>query len=416
MPVSNIAHQTAAGLTGPLVADLFDVGLLADMIAGRYVNVRQHPDSDYRILDYSQAAQYDRVWNPVTLACRGLIVDGDPLAAGTRVVARPFGKFANLGEHESGSAVGVFGAVPWGRPFEVFAKMDGSLAIGYIGADGLPAVSTRGAFTSDQAIAATELLRTRHPNLELPVGSTLLFEFIAPWNRVVVDYGDRTDLVLLAHLDNFTGADLPLPDSWDGPVVDRFDGLVSRERLLAAADEPVPATDGEGFVIRFAPDTPGGPSLRVKVKYADYVRLHHAATDLTRLAVWRHLRDGGTAADLAELVPDEAHDALHTVVDELAAEFDARWQSTIVPARAAYAQIAHLAGNRREFAAALAGLGLPKDVTAAVFTLLADPDLDAPGEKVTRRIWNDIRPEFDRTDRLMTFFHAGGPGDGSASA
>jgi hypothetical protein len=43
--------------------------------------------------NYTEACQYTAAWTPVTLACRGLVVDADG-----RIVARPFAKFFNHSE------------------------------------------------------------------------------------------------------------------------------------------------------------------------------------------------------------------------------------------------------------------------------------------------------------------------------
>ncbi|MFB9080967.1 hypothetical protein ACFFWB_26745 [Flavobacterium procerum] len=66
------------------------------MISANYVRVNKHPEQDLYIYNYTQNAQFERVWNEITIACRGLILDKD-----LNVVARPFPKFFNLGEMEN---------------------------------------------------------------------------------------------------------------------------------------------------------------------------------------------------------------------------------------------------------------------------------------------------------------------------
>lgn len=173
---------------------------LKQLIADDYINVQKHPTADLYIYNYSPKAQYDRLWNDWTLACRGLIMN-----ALYEVVARPFHKFFNLEETEN--------LILPDEPFEVYEKMDGSLGILYW-ADGKPAIATRGSFTSEQAIVATELLHTKYANsLEhLDPTKTYLFEIIYPENRIVIDYGDARKLVLLAVIDTKTGAEISLPN------------------------------------------------------------------------------------------------------------------------------------------------------------------------------------------------------------
>ncbi|HRF99146.1 MAG TPA: hypothetical protein PLZ51_28235, partial [Aggregatilineales bacterium] len=74
-------------------------------------------------------------------------------------------------------------------------KMDGSLGILYRW-QGAYYIATRGNFDSDQAIWATIFLRTHYDLHNLADEYTLLFEIIYPDNRIVVNYGQRQDLVL----------------------------------------------------------------------------------------------------------------------------------------------------------------------------------------------------------------------------
>ena len=125
--------------------DLFDLEDLAQAIDGGYVRVQSHPDLPLRILNYTEKATYERVWNPVTLTCRGLIVNDSG-----KVVARPFRKFFNYGE-PSAPALDLDAEVV------VTDKCDGSLGILYPLGDGRYGVATRGSFTSVQAQHATKV-------------------------------------------------------------------------------------------------------------------------------------------------------------------------------------------------------------------------------------------------------------------
>ncbi len=110
-----------------------DIGLLQQMIAEKMVNVTKHPSADLWLYNYSQKCQYEKCWNEITLQCRGLILDSD-----FKIVARPFGKFFNLEEHTPDQIPAL--------PFDVFDKMDGSLAITYW-IDDIPHIATRGSYT-----------------------------------------------------------------------------------------------------------------------------------------------------------------------------------------------------------------------------------------------------------------------------
>ncbi len=258
-----------------------DVGRLRALVEAKYLSVEQHPAADLFIWNYTPKTQFERYWTPETRTCRGLITAGD----GT-VVARPFEKFFGVDELPS---VGL--SLPE-EPFEVYEKLDGSLGILYW-VEGRPHVATRGSFTGAQARHGTAILRARYGHVAFQSGVTYLFEIIYPENRIVVDYGDREDLVLLAALDTETGEDLPLPQI-GLPVARRYDGVANLSTLLSLADE-----NQEGFVVRFR------SGLRVKLKLPEYVRLHRLLTGVTPRFLWEQLRSGAGVDDLVRNVPEE---------------------------------------------------------------------------------------------------------------
>jgi RNA ligase len=296
------------------LSEVVDLELLRTDIADGFIAVKSHPISCLHLLNYTNRTQYERHWTPATRACRGLIVDEDPRVGDPVVLARPFAKFGNVGEYGHGAP---FGPLP-DAPFDVAEKMDGSLAILYPGPDG-PAIATRGSFISEQAQAAMSLLAQRHPDFVVPDGVTLLFEYVAPWNRIVVDYGAREDLVLLAGIDVATGADVEVPESmWSGPraqhtpVLESFEAFCESVRASSAAN-------AEGFVLRFHPEHHDQPSARVKVKYEEYLRLHKLVTGVSTLSIYELLKEGSSLDALLDAVPDEFYDFVTTTANELLA-------------------------------------------------------------------------------------------------
>ena len=131
------------------LADLFDPALLSLMVREGYVRVQQHPSAPLVIHNYTEKAQYESVWNEVTLTCRGLISAPD----GT-IVARPYPKFFNHGQ-PGAPELGLDARV------RVTDKADGSLGVVHFDGTGY-AVATRGSFASEQALHATALLRDRY--------------------------------------------------------------------------------------------------------------------------------------------------------------------------------------------------------------------------------------------------------------
>jgi RNA ligase len=347
------------------LADVFDVAVLDEMLAAGHVRATAHPELDLVIYNYTETAQYGRVWNDVTRACRGLIVDG-----GGHVVARPFAKFFNFGEHDADSGHG---------PVVVTDKMDGSLGILYQ-AGGRHRIATRGSFTSDQALHATALLETRYSHFTPERSWTYLFEIVFPQNRIVVDYGDLDDLVLLGAIDIATGRSVPLDEaaaSWPGPRVEVFDFANVVDAVTAG-----PRPNREGFVVHFVE-----PDVRVKVKYDEYVRLHRIVTGLSTKVIFEHLRDGRPLVELIDGVPDELFDTVRAVADDLQAQRD-ELVDEIGRHYAAVCAAADPRVDRKAFAQAV--LALEFDCKHALFTLADRGAVD------DTKVWEHIRPPFRR--------------------
>ena len=282
------------------LVDLFDPALLGDMLTLGYVRRQDHPALPLAILNYSELAQFERVWNPVTRQCRGLIYNTET----GLVAARPLQKFFNYGEP------GV--DLDPEEPVLVTDKLDGSLGILYDDGDG-GAVATRGSFTSDQALHATELWKRRYAGrMRQPHPDwTLLFEIIYPTNRIVCDYRGADDLFLLGSVHCSSG-DLVRPGLitwWPGPKVGEF----TEYRTLAEAVAAPPREGMEGLVVDLLTS-----KQRVKIKQADYVALHRIVTGLSTRTAWEHLAEGRALAELIEPLPDEFHAWVGKIAAELA--------------------------------------------------------------------------------------------------
>jgi RNA ligase len=274
------------------------------------------------LFNYTARAAYARRWNDVERVCRGLIVHV-PTAT---VRALPFEKFFNLGETPDTTLE----ALPAG-PCEITAKMDGSMAILYR-ADGGPAIVTRGSFTSSQAQWATAHLRARYDLRDLQDDVTLLFEIIYPENRIVVNYGALEALVLIGAR-RLDGYDYTYPEL--AGIAARYGfPLVGREPAQRIHDV-VPlietSTGVEGWVVRFP------NNLRVKVKTADYFRLHRARFMLSPETVREALVAGTWDAFMIGL-PEEFHresSAIAAAIRSLVAAEEARLRALFAEARAA---------------------------------------------------------------------------------
>ncbi|MFE2856670.1 RNA ligase [Streptomyces lavendulae] len=382
--------------------DLLPAQELAAAIDAGHVTRKPHPELPLSIYTYTRTAQYEQIWNTVTTRCRGLVADD---ATGA-VVALPLPKFFNVGEHEQGRPYAP--ALP-DEPFEVYDKVDGSLAVVFHYGDHWR-VASKGSFISAQATWGQRRLDTRDTTALVP-GVTYLAEILYPQNRIVVDYGDRRDLVLLAAFGP-DGTEVPLAEAaahWGdiGSVVTVWPAMPLAE-LLALTEsntlpggDPATGTDAEGFVLRFA------SGVRAKAKLGEYVRLHRLLTRVTERDIWRshgvqrfaglpakQLAQGlnCTVADIEEYggkpldellqqVPDEFDAWVRSVIERLDEEA-ARREREI---DAAFAALAHLSGDRGAFARAVREVPDPS-VRPALFLRL-------DGRSTELVSWRAVRPE-----------------------
>jgi RNA ligase len=252
------------------------------------------------------------------MQCRGLIVDNEQ-----RIVALPFPKIFVTGMHGVGHDFAP--ALP-AEPFEIFEKADGSLAIVYHYAGAWHAAS-KGSFISEQAKWAQQVLDQSDLS-RLDPGLTYLAEAIYPSNRIVVDYGQRTELMLLAAYRPADGTEELLSTvapHWApiGPVCRSWglsDDISTLEKLAAESTtidgQQVGGVDEEGYVIRFQ------SGVRAKVKLAAYLKLHKLFTGTNERTIWEVLASGQDPATLFDTVPDEFADWARAIATNLRGHHD----------------------------------------------------------------------------------------------
>jgi RNA ligase len=289
---------------------------LAAAIEAGHVTRKTHPELPLSIYTYTRECQYGHIWTPVTMRCRGLIADD----ATGELVALPFPKIfvtAMHGVHDFAPALPA-------EPFEIFEKADGSLIIVFHYGGHWHAAS-KGSFISEQAQWAQAVLDKADLS-GLDTELTYLAEAIYPGNRIVVDYGQREELVLLAAYRPADGTEEPLAavaPHWKpiGPAVRSWglrDGVAELEQLALTSTtldgSTVGGTDEEGYVIRYA------SGQRAKVKLSAYLTLHKLFTGTNERTIWEVLASGQDPAVLFDQVPDEFADWAHAVADTLRAE------------------------------------------------------------------------------------------------
>jgi len=301
-----------------------------------------HPTLDLTIWNYSPKVQYEKLWDDITLQCRGLVTNSKG-----EIVARPFKKFFNYEEYKPED-------IP-NEDYVVYEKMDGSLGIlfyykeeltderryniwfnnnyetgmeRFFDPNNLPdfenpyyeptpktkgewILATRGSFTSPQAIKGKEIL-DRHDISALRKDNTYLFEIIYPENRIVVDYGDEEKLVVIGGIHTETGEEIP--DSSLFWMQDAGFEVVTTYKTWGEGYDLLKeeiSKDREGYVIRFK------NGFRMKIKGEEYKRLHKILTNISNRDIWEYLKDNKPFDELLEKVPDEFNDWVKTTIRDL---------------------------------------------------------------------------------------------------
>jgi T4 RnlA family RNA ligase len=323
-----------------------------------------HPTSDLTIYNYSQKTQYESYWTEETLAARGLVLNSKG-----EIVARPFPKFFNMSEVEE--------RIP-DLPFEVLEKLDGSLGIAFYYKDKL-VFASRGSFTSEQAVKGRELLDKYNHEYGMYPGYTYLFEIIYPQNRIVVNYGDMEELIVIGVIETISGKEC------------KFDAMTSEGfKIVKKYDfedyrtiKDLNWENNEGFVIRFS------NGFRMKIKFEDYVRLHRIITQISTTDIWEKLKNNEPLDEILENVPDEFFDWVRETVRDLTL----RYENIEKDYRTYFEDIQGFvfSGDRKGFAEEAKRFNHP----SILFSML-------DGRDYSQIIWKIIKPQWSKPFKKET--------------
>jgi T4 RnlA family RNA ligase len=268
-----------------------------------------HPTLDLTIWNYSPKVQYERLWDEITVQCRGLVTNSKG-----EIVAKPFKKFFNYEEHKPEEIPNEY--------FEVYEKMDGSLGI-LFNYNGEWVMATRGSFISEQSVKGRKLLEKYDYN-RLHTDYTYLFEIIYPENRIVCVY-DFEDLVLLGVIHTESGNEVNIHNLNNEDI--RLNNMIGNLGFRVVTlyktwgegfdvlKEEI-SKDREGYVIRFR------NGFRMKIKGDEYVRLHRILTNISNRDIWEYLKDGKPMDEILDKVPDEFYDWVKNTKNDLITQFN----------------------------------------------------------------------------------------------
>jgi len=344
-----------------------DWNVLNTYIDNNLIIKNKHPEYDIWILNYAPKTQAKKYWDEYTMSCRGMVIDAEG-----NILARPFQKFKNYEEHDPSE-------IDMSMPFNIFEKMDGSLIIVFYYEPRMTwIVASRGSFISEQSLEAEKMIDAKiygHLNTKC----TYLFEIIYPENRIVVDYGDKRELVLLGRIVTETGVEATHEDLINN--CSKFFTVVKKFELKNINDlaelKALEEDNKEGFVVRFE------NGFRVKVKFTEYIRLHGILTNVSNLTVWEHLKNNYNFDELLDRVPDEFYNWLQRTVKILQVEFNEVERQALLE----FVRIHYINGitDRKDFA-----MEAIKTKHSSILFKLYDK------RSYTDIIWKKIRPVYSK--------------------
>lgn len=247
-------------------------------------------------------ASYNDWLMPDALESRGIMFELDENDQPVRIMARPMEKFFNLNE------------TPFTMNLDLtqieyaMSKEDGSLISTFVD-KGLLFTKSKTSITSSQAIESKQLLldinyKDLHDRaLELANdGYTCNFEYVAPSNRIVLEYAKK-DLILLNVRHNETGEYVSYNELKSDPVLRKYlvsahvpNTEVSSEEMV---EEIRSLVDVEGFVFQHA------SGLKFKLKTEWYSNLHRMKDTLNNNEALFMVVVGGGSDDIKSLYTDD---------------------------------------------------------------------------------------------------------------
>jgi len=323
----------------------------------------------------------DDLGGAIRRECRGIIFDTEG-----NIMSRPFHKFFNVNERDETQAY----TLDMSRPHVIMEKMDGSM-IRPVRLNGMVRLATKMGIT-DIAVESEQLLTSEQYDWldqVMLTGVTPIFEYIAPTNKIVIEYS-KPQLVLLAMRNNVTG-NYFMPHSTPFDVVPQYGSVEGGlTEYIARARE---MQGREGDIIRFA----DGHMMKIKNDW--YVRIHKTK-DLIRSE--RNIADIIINEQLDDVLPLlDAADLATVRAYEL--RFDAAIENVLgrLEGLVTLARVLH-GGVKKDVAIGFVPNLLNKEDAAFIFSALDGKDLRS---LVINRIKNSVG-NTTKYDALMAWMQS----------
>ena len=185
--------------------------------------------------------------NPLTRMARGLVIDGDG-----NIIARGFEKFFNYRQLDtydtySDDFKNKHTYIDSTSEVKCYEKLDGTMIVATLH-KGEPLLTTSTSMDNDYIERVGGMIAEDENILDiLSEDYSLVFEYVSPDNRIVVDY-EAEDLVLLASVDNELGAEVSMADESSTPS-----GISTPKTFMMHLDSLIDFQrtngDREGFIV-----------------------------------------------------------------------------------------------------------------------------------------------------------------------
>lgn len=257
-----------------------------------FIKCHKHTTKPLLLWNYTDYATIKHKWDGVTTMCRGLITDEQG-----NIIARAFNKFFNYNEKDA------YKPTLDDTQIEIYEKIDGSMIILFYYDDEW-ITCTRASFVSEQAIMAKTLL---HDLDSLDKTKSYIFECIYPKNRIVIDYGNKSELIYLASF-----------DIYGNETKEDIQGYHISKPIIHLLEYSLPElqklnlTNQEGYVVKYIKS-----NQRVKVKFSTYIELHKVACGFNKNTISDWFFKNKSLESLMIGLPDELHQMCRDTWKEL---------------------------------------------------------------------------------------------------
>jgi len=275
----------------------YDIKVLRDYESRGLLRSQKHPSLPLIIWNYTDNCQYERKWDDITIACRGLVTN----TVG-RVISRPLPKFFNRAEEKHKES----------ESFTAYEKLDGWLGT-LFNYRGNWICTTRGSFDNDICNWFNIVLSTHYKGVleNLNIHYTYMFELIQPLTKIVVEYNGLEDVFLLAAVNIEDGSELEINEMVTGFKKAMPVDVQNLDDFAKLKDE-----NREGIVIKFS------NGQRYKIKLEEYFRLSSIMNGCTQRNIWRILMEKDNIDSLINNVPDEFRTWVLETIVELKQRYD----------------------------------------------------------------------------------------------